>query len=105
MTKTASTRSGRLALLGLLACTACGTSTYKVGIAVDPPTASIYVNGEKVGAGGRSVYEIDFGVDERVCIQAVAPGHEPHFVMLSKQQITDQINQYGDFQWTLRQER
>ncbi len=93
------------ALLALLACAGCGSTTYKVGIVVDPPTASIYVNGQKVGSGGRRVHEIDFGPYERVCIQAVAPSHEPYFEMLTKQQITDQISRYGDFSWVLRQER
>ena len=104
-----SVRRGRApvgtALLALLTCAACGSATYKVGIVVDPPTASIFVNGEKVGAGGRRVHEIDFGAYERVCIQAVAPSHEPYMEMLTKQQIADQISRYGDFSWVLRQER
>lgn len=95
----------RAVLLGLLACAGCGSATYKLGIVVDPPTASVYVNGERVGPGGRRVYEIDFGRDERVCIQAVAASHEPITEMLSRQQIVDQISKYGDFSWVLKQER
>lgn len=105
MNKTSLAARTTAAWLGLLACAGCGSTTYKVGIAVDPPTASIYVNGEKVGAGGRRVHEIDFGPYERVCIQAIAPSHEPHMEMLSKQQIKDQLDKYGDFSWVLRQER
>ena len=91
--------------LGLRAGAGGGPTPAKVGIAVDPPTASIYVNGEKVGAGGRRVHDIDFGPYERVCIQAIAPSHEPYMEMLSKQQIKDQLDKYGDFSWVLRQER
>lgn len=98
-------RAGRSVLLGLLACAGCGSATYKVGIVVDPATASVYINGERVGPGGRRVHEIDFGKDERVCIQAVAASHEPITEMLTRQQIVDQINKYGDFSWVLKQER
>ncbi|MBX3464527.1 MAG: hypothetical protein KF830_15265 [Planctomycetes bacterium] len=92
-------------LAGLLACAGCSSSTYKVGIAVDPPTASVYVNGERVGAGSRRVYEIDFGANERICIQAVASSHEPVTEMFTRQQINDQISKYGDFSWVLKQEK
>ena len=103
-------RRGRCSaiLLGLalcLPCAGCGSTTYTVGIVIDPPTASIYINGEKVGSGGRRVHEIDFGPYDRVCIQAVAPSHEPYFEMLTRQQIADQVRKYGDFSWVLRQEK
>jgi hypothetical protein len=98
-------RKGHAILLGLLACAGCGSTTYKVGIVVDPPTASVYVNGERVGPGGRRVYEIDFGKHDRVCIQAVAPSHIAVTEMLSRQQIKDQVDKYGDFTWVLKQEK
>lgn len=95
---------GSALLFGLFLCAGC-SSTLKVGIVIDPPTASIYINGEKVGSGGRRVHEIDFGSYQRVCIQAVAPSHEPYMEMLTREQISDQARKYGDFSWVLRQEK
>lgn len=92
------------ALLALAALTGC-SSTMKVGISVDPPSAAVFVNGVRVGQGARRVYEIDFGASERICVQAAAPGFEPMCEMLTLQQVTDQIDKYGDFVWVLKQEK
>ena len=92
------------ALLALLTLPSC-SSTLKVGISVDPPSSSVFVNGTRVGPGARRVHEIDFGQSERICIQAAAPGFEPLCEMLTLQQVTDQIEKYGDFVWVLKQEK
>lgn len=110
MTKNSLFANGRPAprraiLLGLLACAGCGSTTYKVGIDIDPPTASVFINGERVGPGGKRVYEVDFGADERICIQAVAPSCVPFTEMFTRQQVVDQISKYGDYQWVLKQEK
>jgi hypothetical protein len=88
----------------LLALPAC-SSTLKVGISVDPPSASVFINGVRDGQGTRRIHDIDFGDNERICVQAAAPGFEPLCEMLTKQQVTDQIAKYGDFVWVLRQEK
>lgn len=98
-------RARRATLFGLLACAGCASSIVKLPVVVDPPTASVYVNGEKVGPGGRRVYELDFGTHERACVQIVAFGFEPQTVMLTKEAIDDQIRHYREYTWTLRQER
>ncbi len=98
-------RLGPALVLGLLACAGCGSATYKLPVVIDPPTASFYVNGERIGQGGRRVYEIDFGQHERVCIQVVAASHEPVTEMLTRQQIADQLSKFGEYSWILKQEK
>lgn len=90
-----------LALLTLPSC----SSTQKVGISIDPPSASVFVNGTRVGQGARRIHEVDFGTSRRICVQAAAAGFEPMCEMLTKQQVTDQIEKYGDFVWVLKQEK
>jgi hypothetical protein len=92
-------------LLALACLPACSTTAFKVGIAVDPPTAAVFVNGTRVGQGTRRVYDVDFGSSERICVQAAAPGFEPVTELLTKQQVQDQLSKYGDFRWTLKQEK
>lgn len=93
------------AALALLCLPSCGTTTFKVGIVVDPPTAAVFINGTRVGQGARRVYEVDFGQCERICIQAAASGFEPWTEMLTRQQVVDQIDKYGDFHYVLKQEK
>ena len=93
-----------VASFALLLLPSC-SSTLKVGISIDPPSASVFVNGTRVGQGARRIHEIDFGQSERICVQAAAPGFEPMCEMLTKQQVTDQLEKYGDFVWVLKQEK
>ncbi len=93
------------ALLALLCLPACSTSAYKVGIVVDPPTAVVFINGTRVGQGARRVYDINFTGIERICVQAAEPGYEPMTELLTRQQVVDQIDKYGDFRWVLKQEK
>lgn len=90
-----------LCLLTLPSC----SSVLKVGISVDPPSATVFINGVRDGQGARRIHDVDFGEYERVCVQAAAPGFEPMCEMLTKQQVVDQIAKYGDFVWVLKQER
>lgn len=94
-----------LPVLALLCLPACGTTTYNLPMQVDPPTASVYINGKRVGQGDRFVYEVDFSGGERICIQAAAKGYEPRMLLLTQKQLKDQINKYSDLRWTLTQER
>ena len=91
-------------MLVLLALPACST-TLKVGISVDPPSSSVFINGVRDGQGARRIHEVDFGTSRRVCIQAIAPGFEPMCEMLTRQQVEDQLEKYGDFVWVLKQEK
>lgn len=92
-------------LLGLLCLPACSSTSFKVPIQVDPPTARVYINGTRVGQGDRFVYDVDFGADQRVCIQAAAKGYEPRTLLLTRQQLKDQLSGNTDLRWTLIQER
>jgi len=93
------------ALLALSCLTGCSTTTFKVGMIVDPPTSAVFVNGTRVGQGARRVYDIDFGPHECVCVQATAAGYEPMRELLTRQQVIDQVEKYGDFKWYLKQEK
>jgi hypothetical protein len=92
-------------LLALPLLPACGSSSYALGIAIDPPTAAVFINGQRVGQGSRRVYDVDFGSSERIYVQAAASGFQPLLEVLTKKQVEDQIAKYGDFRWALTQER
>jgi hypothetical protein len=94
-----------LPVLALLCLPACGTTTYSLPMQVDPPTASVYINGKRVGQGDRFVYEVDFSGGERICVQAAAKGYEPRMLLLTQKELKAQINTYSDLRWTLTQER
>lgn len=94
-----------LLFLALPGIPACGTTTYRVPIQIDPPTAHVYINGKKVGQGDRFVHQIDFSQAERVCIQAAAKGYEPRTLLLTRDELKAQVDSVGDIRWTLIQER
>ncbi|MBL8724203.1 MAG: hypothetical protein JNK49_09160 [Planctomycetes bacterium] len=95
----------QILLFALPVLPACGTTTYRLPIQVEPPTAHVYINGKKVGQGDRFVHQVDFSQAERVCIQAAAKGYEPRMVVLTRDELKAQIDSVGDIRWTLIQER
>ena len=67
----------RIALLTpLLALAACGGSTLSQTIYVNPPDASVYMNGVRVQKGMNRSHEFDFSKCDRILIQAISPGYE-----------------------------
>ena len=71
--------------------TACGSSTYRMVVSADPPEASVYINGQRVGTGDKRPHDLDFGKQERICVQAVGPGWEPGFEWYTRPQIEEMI--------------
>lgn len=92
-------------LLALLSLPACGTTKYTIGVVVDPKEATVYVNGELIGPGGKRIYELDFSKYERVCLQATAFGHKPAREFWTRQQVVNQLAQYTEFTVNLEVER
>jgi hypothetical protein len=56
-----------------LAATACSSTRFEHFISIDPPDASVYINGTRQGKGDRRVHEFDFTNAQRVWVQAVHP--------------------------------
>lgn len=91
----------------LLSCllAGCASSTETMVVSVNPAEASVYINGGRRGQGGRRPHELDFGPQQRVYVQATAPGYEPHFEWFTAAQIKDMQQHDLDLAITLRQRR
>jgi hypothetical protein len=68
---------GILALVGLfcLGLASCSATSYKLEIVTEPQGASVYVNGELVGAGPK-VVSMPFDKSDRVWVQVSFSGYE-----------------------------
>lgn len=71
----------------LAALTACGSSGYRRVVQAVPPTATIYINGEKVGTGNQSIQTFSFAKNKRVFVQAVHPDYEPYLKVIEEPQM------------------
>jgi hypothetical protein len=105
-----SPRTGRLAagcaaLAALVLLPACGSASHKMVIQVNPPEASVYINGQRVGQGERRPHDLSFDRQERVYVQATAPGYEPQIEWFDLQKVEDMIDRNLDLAMTLRQRR
>jgi hypothetical protein len=76
MTPRSSIRVGVLAALALAA-TACGSPKALIKFRVDPPSATIFVNGKSEGDGTQSVPLSFVQGNRRVIVQVVAEGYKP----------------------------
>lgn len=87
----------RLALLAPVLCLAgCGSSTLMHTLAVNPPDASVYVNGVRVGQGSSRPVEFDFSDCTRVCIQATHPDYKPEMEWVTEKEIRHMMSQGKD---------
>jgi hypothetical protein len=76
-------------LLAFLGLPACGSAGHSLLISVNPPDASLYINGERVSQGGRRTHVLTFDKQQRVCVQATAPNYEPHFEWITEAEVLD----------------
>lgn len=68
----------RISILFSALCLAgCSSSKYMHMLSVNPPDASVYVNGERVGQGNTRPIEFDFEQGPRVSVQATHPDYVP----------------------------
>ncbi|MEO6594669.1 MAG: hypothetical protein ABIP94_07935 [Planctomycetota bacterium] len=81
------------------------SSTLYVPVKIDPPTAVVYLNGEKIGLADKTNLTIDFGQHERICVQAVARGFKPFLRMYTKEELGRQMKSFGGFDWHMEQGR
>jgi hypothetical protein len=95
MARTTNTRPSRIARivspLALLALAACGGSGYVRVVSVNPPDASVYINGELVGPGSSRPYTFDFGDCERVYVQATHQDYNPQIEWFDRARLDQMI--------------
>ena len=94
-------RIATLAALALL--TACSSMT-EVGIVAQPKTASIYINGEKVGSGQR-LYSLNFDEHPRAVVQVTAYGYRPKTEIWTAETLDKHLSQFKNLEIILDQER
>ncbi|MFT4513973.1 MAG: hypothetical protein ACI89X_003537 [Planctomycetota bacterium] len=57
-------------LVSLLGLTACGTSSYQRQVSINPPQATLYINGVKAGSGDKQMVTFSFEKHKRIYLQA-----------------------------------
>lgn len=88
---------------GLLLLSSCGSTSRSMVVSVNPPEASVYINGEPAGKGNKRVHQLPFGNVQRVYIQATAPNFEPRTEWFDLVKIDEMIDRDLDINITLRQ--
>lgn len=71
-------------LAALLAATACTSTSVEHFVSIDPPDASVYINGVRKGKGDRRIHVFDFTNAERVWVQAVHRDFHPEALPLDR---------------------
>lgn len=89
-------------LVPALFLTACGSSGYSRIVSVNPPDASVYINGERIGQGSARPYAFDFSQCSRVYVQATHPDYMPEFEWFTLEKIQDMIRTGTEVRLTLR---
>lgn len=64
-------------LVSLLGLTACGSSSYRRPVSVNPPQATIYINGVESGSGDKKMVTFSFEKHKRIYLQARQKDHLP----------------------------
>jgi hypothetical protein len=99
-TSVASLRS--VFLLPLLGLAACGGARYVRVVSVNPPDATVYVNGEAIGQGSSRTYTFDFSNVERIFVQATHPEYQPAMEVFTRSDIEQRVAANLDVKLTLR---
>lgn len=103
MARTTSNRLLRSAiLLPAVALAACGGARYVRTVSVNPPDATVYVNGEKIGQGSSRPYTFDFSGTERIWVQATHPDYLPEMEVFTVTDIQQRVDSNLDVKLTLR---
>lgn len=89
-------------LLPVLALTACGGASYVRVLSVNPPDASVYINGERVGQGSSRPYTFDFSTVDRIYVQATHTDYQPEIEWFDRARIEQMIASNLDVKITLR---
>jgi hypothetical protein len=88
---TSSRRTNSALAVAALCFSACGSSGYIRVLSVNPPDASVYVNGEKYGKGDSRPFTFDFSQNKRVFIQATHPDYHPAIEEFTEEKVQNMI--------------
>ncbi len=75
---------------------------YRRVLAVNPPDAPVFINGERHGTGDSRPVRLDFGAFSRCYVQATHPDYNPELLLLTEDQVQDMIATGTDIRITLR---
>jgi hypothetical protein len=89
-------------LLPALALAACGSASYTRVVSVNPPDATVYINGEKVGQGSARPCKFDFSNVDRIYVQATHPEYQPEMEIFDQARIQQMIAENLPIKLTLR---
>ena len=89
-------------LLSLLALGACNSSSFVRVVSVNPPEASVYINGEKVGSGNSRPQKFDFRGKERIYVQATHPDYQPETEWFTLEKMEHMVDSNTPVRLTLR---
>ncbi|MCK5945216.1 MAG: hypothetical protein KAI24_24720 [Planctomycetes bacterium] len=93
----------KTALLGsLLGLTACGSANYSRVVSINPPEASLYINGEKVGNGDKRERSFSFARHKRHYIQAVHPDFIPKLEIVDEKTLQGLVKNNLQFKMTMK---
>lgn len=95
-------RNPTAVVLPLLALCACNSSSFVRVVSVNPPEASLYINGEKVGNGNSRPRTFDFKQTQRIYVQATHPDYTPEIEWFDLEKIQQMIDTNTDVKITLR---
>jgi hypothetical protein len=85
----------------LLFAAACSSAPVRV-LSVNPPDASVYLNGERIGKGDSRPQVFDFSQHGRICLQATHPDYLPEIEWFTPAKIEQMIATDTDVKITLR---
>ena len=89
-------------LASLLGLTACGSSGYQRVVSINPPEASLYINGEKVGNGDKRERSFSFATQKRHYIQAVHPDFVPKLEIVDEKTLEGLVKNNLQFKMTMK---
>ncbi len=89
-------------LLPLLALCACNSTSFVRVVSVNPPDASVYINGVRVGAGDSRPQKFDFGNNKRVYVQATHPDYQPELEWFDLEKMEHMVDTDTNVKLTLR---
>ncbi len=89
-------------LLSLLALAACGSSSYVRVLSVNPPDASVYINGVRVGPGNSRPQTFSFADYQRIYVQATHPEYLPETEWFTIEKMEQMVATNTDVKLTLR---
>ncbi len=85
-----------------LALTACSSSSFVRVVSVNPPDASVYINGERVGQGSSRPQTFDFSQCDEIFVQATHPDYQPELERFTLQKMKNMMATNTEVRLTLR---